>query len=508
MPTIDFDHNPGFPGSNYDVLIVGAGAAGLYLASELARTKRVLVLESGHFQEDERKQALNTVVQTGKPLDAAVWGRRRAVGGSTIAWGGQSLPFGTVDFEERPGVAGSGWPVGLEDLRRHYDAANAAMGIDTLDYREEAFCHLGRWPPPVNPALVDIHVSKWAPEPNFRKIFARSISSSFDVLYNCQTTSVRVFNGAATAVEVGNFKGARTTFSASLVVLAGGALETVRLLLLAARDGAFTAEQQARLGVGFMDHPCIDMGEFIPSSPYTFQRAFGTQRKGGRKYSVRLSAATPFLRERELLGVSASFMAFPRGDAFDPYRDFGSTRRLFARPSHVSKTVGAFARTGWALVHDRFVYKHGSCIRLALMCEQEPDPLSRLSLHPTEVDDFGVSRLSVNWHVTPRTWRSVVAFTHALQSEMARLRLGDLNIDHDLDVDPQEGTALLTDVIHHMGGAAMGEDPSKYVVSPSLQVHGVDNLYVCSTAAFPTGSHSNPTLTLLALSHRLGERLA
>ena len=47
--------------------------------------KTVLVLESGHFGEDEKKQALNEVQQTGKILSNAVWGRKRAVGGTTIA---------------------------------------------------------------------------------------------------------------------------------------------------------------------------------------------------------------------------------------------------------------------------------------------------------------------------------------------------------------------------------------------------------------------------------------
>jgi choline dehydrogenase-like flavoprotein len=45
------------------------------------------------------------------------------------------------------------------------------------------------------------------------------------------------------------------------------------------------------------------------------------------------------------------------------------------------------------------------------------------------------------------------------------------------------------------------------VVDAQMRVHGVDNLYVCSNASFSTLSAVNPTLTLTALSLRLGDYL-
>lgn len=54
----------------------------------------------------------------------------------------------------------------------------------------------------------------------------------------------------------------------------------------------------------------------------------------------------------------------------------------------------------------------------------------------------------------------------------------------------------------------MAERPEDGVVDPNLRVHGVDNLYVCSNAVFPSLGAVNPTLTLSALSLRLGQHLA
>jgi len=60
---------------------------------------------------------------------------------------------------------------------------------------------------------------------------------------------------------------------------------------------------------------------------------------------------------------------------------------------------------------------------------------------------------------------------------------------------------------HPMGTTRMTSDPSDGVVDADLRVHFMDNVYVCSTSSFPTGGAANPTLTLAALAHRLGDHL-
>jgi choline dehydrogenase-like flavoprotein len=46
------------------------------------------------------------------------------------------------------------------------------------------------------------------------------------------------------------------------------------------------------------------------------------------------------------------------------------------------------------------------------------------------------------------------------------------------------------------------------VVDRDLRVFAVPNLWICSTSTFPSGASANPTLTLMALALRLGDRLA
>jgi choline dehydrogenase-like flavoprotein len=54
----------------------------------------------------------------------------------------------------------------------------------------------------------------------------------------------------------------------------------------------------------------------------------------------------------------------------------------------------------------------------------------------------------------------------------------------------------------------MSRDDGKGVVDENLRVHGMDNVYVCSNAAFASSGAVNPTLTLTALALRLADHLS
>src|SRR4030095_4071608 len=60
---------------------------------------------------------------------------------------------------------------------------------------------------------------------------------------------------------------------------------------------------------------------------------------------------------------------------------------------------------------------------------------------------------------------------------------------------------------HHMGTTRMHGDPRQGVVDRNCKVHELENLYVAGSSVFPTSGYANPTLTLVALSLRLGRHL-
>ena len=505
MPYTDLDRvDLPYSGETFDYVIVGSGAVGIMMGVELTRKgKKVLLLESGRIGEHRDRQIDNEVLQTGKRLENAVWGRKRAVGGTTIAWGGQSLPFRPVDFSRRDWVSGSGWPISFEDLSAYYPRANAFMQIDALDYHEDIFKMFGLERPSFN-AAIDFHFSKWAPEPDFTKVYARTLERDLQVVYNAMLTGlIPDGNGRITGVEVSNHAGRRQSLKVNQLLLATGGIESNRILLNN-RDlnGAVIGDHSGWLGRGFMDHPCISTGKLIPKHPYAFQRFFNTNVRGVRKYSKRLSLSETYQQEQQLLNASASLMFSYPEEAFDPYQEILSLRnRRMPDLLKVITHADTYALAARGYLMDRFVYKHRAEAMMIMMLEQEPLRSSRISVSD-QPDRFGLPKAAIHWEISRKTWASMITLSDRLGAEFKRLDLAEYTPHEHIRADNDRWIDHLSDVNHHMGGTRMSAIASEGVVDTDLRVWGYQNLYVMSASVFPTGSHSNPTLTLLALCQK------
>lgn len=71
-----------------------------------------------------------------------------------------------------------------------------------------------------------------------------------------------------------------------------------------------------------------------------------------------------------------------------------------------------------------------------------------------------------------------------------------------------DASKLIIDYNHWVGTTRMGTDPRTSVVNTDGQSHDVKNLFVGDASVFPRYPEKNPTLTNVALSWRMAERLA
>ena len=61
---------------------------------------------------------------------------------------------------------------------------------------------------------------------------------------------------------------------------------------------------------------------------------------------------------------------------------------------------------------------------------------------------------------------------------------------------------------HQIGTARMGATRADGVVDGDLRCFDAPNLFVASSAVFPTSGQANPTLSIIAFAVRLAEHLA
>ena len=93
------------------VCVVGGGAAGITVATELARNGvSVIVLEGGGGRFEERSQELFRSEVVGLAHTGIHTLGSRTLGGATTRWAGQALPLQDIDFTARSWVPESGWP--------------------------------------------------------------------------------------------------------------------------------------------------------------------------------------------------------------------------------------------------------------------------------------------------------------------------------------------------------------------------------------------------------------
>jgi choline dehydrogenase-like flavoprotein len=503
-----------------DVCIVGAGAAGLALAMEFVNSDlEVVVLESGGWEPEVRTQALYDTEQTGMPFQSAHTGRFRILGGSTTQWGGQSLPLTPLDFERREWVNHSGWPIRYDDLISYYDRANRFLGVDTRDYRDETANFLRFKRPLLDPANLEYHFSKWAPQPDLRKTYRKLLDrvANVRVILHANVMELEVDGTRVTTAHYLSFGNRSGAIKAANFILATGGLEVPRLLLASRRQIPMgLGNEHDQVGRFLQEHPATRLGEVEVTDADKLQQFFNGRRACGRRFSARLSLSRAMQEKEGLLNASAGFLfSLPTDQGFGLVRaavKLGTSgipglthSRIF---SEAMRCLPELIKASWMLGVDGRIFTPGASCEVAASFEQEPNPFSRVTLSEKQ-DELGMPLGHIHWTLTRKTYVTAVKFASVIDHTLRTLQVGRLKFSdwlvHDDGVSDYEH--IFHDQNHHIGTARMSVSPQDGVVDSDLKIHSLKNLYIASCATFPTGGHSNPTLTMLALAIRLADHL-
>jgi len=95
---------------------------------------RVCLLEAGGRDFEARTQALYAGASVGMEYYELDHARLRMFGGTLGIWGGRSALLDHIDFERRPWVEGSGWPIARDELLPWYRRAHDLLELGAFDY--------------------------------------------------------------------------------------------------------------------------------------------------------------------------------------------------------------------------------------------------------------------------------------------------------------------------------------------------------------------------------------
>jgi choline dehydrogenase-like flavoprotein len=501
MPVVDAAELPAAP-LQADVVVVGSGPAGLTVAMDLAAAGvDVLVLESGGRLPSGGGRDLDAGESVGLPLRfdgvpvTPADMRLRALGGTSGLWSGMCRPLGAAELQHpAPGFAA--WPLTETDLAPWYRRAEATLALEPGAW-DPATWHgrLGSRPllPPAD--RWDEVVFQFSRPVRFGTDFAATLDAPSGPRVVLGATVVALRTGPSgrrlDEVAVRRDDGSVLPVSAgSAYVLATGGLEVPRLLLAGGDGGrgGSVANSSGLVGVGFMDHPHRWAGR---AHLAVDDAALGSLRLGPPPGDTGAPAfvwggweLAPGVLASEGLPNAVVLLWFGdgRGAAAEP-------------PSAVTTAVGTLA----AAVEEGAMQPASVTVRTG----QRPLAHSRISLGRSR-DATGLPRIRLDWQVDPADLaagrRAVELFGEALgRAGAGRVELDPGGRPFD-DLPVEIGN-------HPMGTARMHIDPAAGVVDPDGRCHDVENLYVAGSATFPASGHANPTLTIVALAHRLADHL-
>lgn len=504
---------------HYDLIIIGTGAGGGTLVNLLAPSgKKILVLERGTFLPREKANwDSKRVLQKERYRTSEMWYDKDGkavrtathyyVGGNTKVYGGALFRFRKQDFEKvihKDGISPE-WPLKYRDFAPYYAQAEKLYevhGKRGLDPTEPQTSEDYPFPPISHePYVQEIHNA--LKEKGFHPFYLplaiklNELNPLLSACIRCDTcdgfpcfTNAKAdadINGVRPAMAYANLTlmteakvlrlhtsasgrevtgveaeiaSKRQIFSADIVVVACGAINSALLLLKSANDQHPNglANHSNLVGRNYMAHKhAVVMALTTKLNPTVFQKtlAINDFYWGGKDFAYPMGSV-------QLLGNVNKDRLAAHGPPFIP-----------------------------TIIFDA-VAKHS--VAWLLITEDLPEPNNRVHV---KGEKFFCDYKNNNFEAFNRL---IKCWNEVLKSIERRNQIGSFSLNVTTKMS-------LKEVAHQCGTCRFGEDPKTSVLDINCRTHDVDNLYIVDGSFFPSSAALNPSLTIMANALRVGEHL-
>ena len=455
-----------------NLIIVGAGPAGISLALELEKKGiSSIIFEAGGKDYNENSQSLYKGNTYGDEYPDLSISRLRQFGGTSGHWGGNCLELDEYDFKN--------WPISKEDLKNYRPRSYEILNIRGNFYKEK-----------FNENLNTFNLN-WS-NVRFKKKYLKKIVNSkyISLILNCPLIMMEGKDGVVNNAIF--FKGEKKKISSKYFVLATGGIENSRILLWIRKNNPGFLDEKLPIGNYWMDHPHHSVAEGIlfktNFNDYLIKNNLKEIVKTKCDYSFYFSPNENYLKKQNLINTSINI------GIFDPKEN----QNFFL------KKLKCVAPN---ILHDKLLRNSDNGhydVSINILSDQKPSFENKVTLS-NNLDALGMPLTNLYWKRSELIRYSSRKIMEDLATFFVKENLGRLALKQflfsDDDYSHENG-------YHHMGGTRMGNDVKNSVVNSNLKVHNTKNLFTCGSSVFVSAGHAYPTLTLIQLSIRLADHIS
>jgi choline dehydrogenase-like flavoprotein len=549
----------------YDVLVIGSGASGGWVAKELTeRGLSVAMLEAGpprvptrDFTEHvwpyqlkfrgfgDQQQLLRTqpvqrlcyacdeyshqffvndlehpyTFPADKPF---LWIRGRQVGGKTFCWARESYRYSDNEFKaaSRDGY-GEDWPISYKELEPYYDRVESFIGVSGS---REGLPQLpdGRFLPPMNLSCGGM-LAKLVIERKFGWRVMPDRVANLTVPHRgrpachycdqcqrgCFTASY--FNSPSVtlpaAARTGKFTLVSDAIVSYLLMDRSGRAEGVHYIDRVTREHRETYARVTVVAAGALESTRILLNSQSSSHPQGVGNSAGVLGRYLMDHFTVEGAGgfIPSLRssKREAVGRPCGFLIPKYVNADNSHNRNSNFLRGYRFDGDGSQELygHAFLMPG---LGDAWRNRVREEIPYYFAIEAQGECLPR-SDNYVRLDPTKRDAWGIPvLHVDASYGENEKAMARAMRDNIAAI-LDELKLT-DMSL-PRTELSVFGKNIHECGTARMGDNPEKSVVDRNCKVHDTRNVFVTDGAVFVTQGCYEPTLTIMAISARAGEHI-
>lgn len=492
----------------YDILIIGAGAAGIVCANRINKINplvKIAVVESGGLDNDETINTLDTNFSKEDKINFKK-SIARYLGGKTNLWSGRIVDIDNNELSK--------WPLKKEEIQKW---KNHAIKYLTKNYslnklledanslaRNDIFSQVLGDSFNISPSLF-IKLKRF--KLNYKK------NNNVDLFI--KGTAVK-FNSLNTKIKnlevISSISGEQHFFNSNFYICCNGGLEVVKLLLHSGIDKKIgLANSSKKLGLNFSAHPRGVEGIIELRKKLNTQKSFFCSTK-----KVNDDIKIEFGIELSDFKVIENKISKSR-ICFDPiFKEFHSKffyllnknseikRKLFNKLEIKEKgfLLGMllFIKIKLKKLFKKPIYTKYFLLRN--YCASSLNTKSKVYLTKNK-DMHGYEKLSIDWKISENDKNSLI-LTHEYLSEILKTKnIGSLKSNIN-----KKKWEIWNGSSHFMSTTVMSKSKKDGVVDTNCRSHDIDNLFICGPSIFPTPSNSNPMLFIVLFSLRLADYLA